>query len=408
MVDADIALARQKSFQCEGYKAGHIYFASESVGEGHPDKVCDQISDGILDACIKVNPDAKVAMETATKSDMIVLLGETGCTKEQVDFEQVARKVACEIGYTSTERGLNGPGCNVIVNVQPQAVEIAESVHEKKEEIDFGAGDQGLMFGYATDEWDEEHLHPYSHWLSNKIAEELATQRHNGDIPWLRPDCKTQVILEYKKEANGKLTPVRVYNILISTQHDGGIALETIRETIENKVIKKIVPAELLVDTKLVINPSGSFVEGGPSADAGLTGRKIIVDTYGGWAPHGGGAFSGKDPTKVDRSAAYYARYVAKSIVANKLAHRVCVQVSYAIGLADPLSVHIDSYGSSIGCTDEEIQKLVVENFNFRPGNIIKELDLKRPIYQKTAKYGHFGRNDPDFTWEKPKMGLKK
>jgi len=392
----------------EGYKEGHIYFASESVGEGHPDKVCDQISDGILDACIKVNPDAKVAMETATKSNMIVLLGETGCTKEQVNFEQVARDVACQIGYTKDEIGLDGPKCNVIVNVQPQAQEIAASVWEEKAESDFGAGDQGLMFGYATDEWDEEHLHPYSHWLSNKIAEEMAIQRHAGDIPWLRPDCKTQVILEYKKEANGKLKPLRVYNILISTQHDAGIPLETIRETITEKVIKKIVPADLLQDTKLVINPSGSFVEGGPSADAGLTGRKIIVDTYGGWAPHGGGAFSGKDPTKVDRSAAYYARYVAKSIVANKLAHRALVQVSYAIGLADPLSIHIDTYGSAIDCTDDQIQKIVVENFNFRPGNIMKELDLKRPIYQKTAKYGHFGRNDPDFTWEKPKMGLKK
>lgn len=237
------------------------------------------------------------------------------------------------------------------------------------------------MFGYATDEWDEEHLHPYSHWLSNKLCEELAEQRHNGSIPWLRPDVKSQVIMEYKKEANGKLTPLRVYNILISTQHDAGISQDTIRETITEKVIKKIVPEHLLKDTKIVINPSGSFVEGGPSADAGLTGRKIIVDTYGGWAPHGGGAFSGKDPTKVDRSAAYYARFVAKSIVANKLAHRALVQVSYAIGLADPLSIHVDTYGSAIGCTDDEITKIVVKNFNFRPGMIIQELDLKRPIY---------------------------
>lgn len=392
----------------EGYKEGHIYFASESVGEGHPDKVCDQVSDGILDACIKVNPDAKVAMETATKSGMIVLLGETGTTKDQVNFEQVARDVAQQIGYTSEAVGLDGKNCNVIVNVQPQAAEIAASVHLKKQESDFGAGDQGLMFGYATDEWDQETLHPYSHQLANSLAEELAVQRHNGEIPWLRPDSKTQVILEYKKEANGKLTPLRVYNILISTQHDDGIDLETIRSTITEKVIKKVVPAELLVDTKIVINPSGSFVEGGPSADAGLTGRKIIVDTYGGWAPHGGGAFSGKDPTKVDRSAAYYARYVAKSIVANKLAHRALVQVSYAIGLADPLSIHVDTLGSAIDITDDAITKIVCDNFCFRPGSIMKELDLKRPIYQKSAKYGHFGRNDPDFTWEKPKMGLKK
>lgn len=228
-------------------------------------------------------------------------------------------------------------------------------MHENKEESDFGAGDQGLMFGYATDEWDEEFLHPYSHWLSNKLCEEMAAQRHSGEIPWLRPDVKSQVILEYKKESNGKLTPVRVYNILISTQHDSGVALDVIRQTITDKIIKKVVPEQLLIDTKIVINPSGSFVEGGPSADAGLTGRKIIVDTYGGWAPHGGGAFSGKDPTKVDRSAAYYARYVAKSIVANKLAHRALVQVSYAIGLADPLSIHIDTYGSAINCSDEDI-----------------------------------------------------
>lgn len=282
-------------------------------------------------------------------------------------------------------------------------------MHTNKDESDFGAGDQGLMFGYATDEWDTKFLHPYSHWLANKICEEMADQRHSGEIAWLRPDSKSQVILEYKKEANGSLKPIRVYNILISTQHDAGVSQETIISTLTEKVIKKVVPAELLVDTKIVINPSGSFVEGGPDADAGLTGRKIIVDTYGGWAPHGGGAFSGKDPTKVDRSAAYYARYVAKSIVANKLAHRALVQVSYAIGLADPLSIHVDTYGSAMdGLDDEDITRIVVKNFNFRPGHIIKELDLKRPIYQKTAKYGHFGRDDPDFTWEQPKMGLKK
>ena len=327
---------------------------------------------------------------------------------DKVNYEQIARDVACQIGYKSHEIGLDGPKCNVIVNVQPQAKEIADSVHIKKLPSDYGAGDQGLMFGYATDEWDDKFLHPYSHWLANKICEEMARQRHSGEIPWLRPDCKSQVILEYKKEQNGKLVPIRVYNILISTQHEPGIALAEIRSTLEEKVIRKIVPEHLLTDTKIVINPSGSFVQGGPDADAGLTGRKIIVDTYGGWAPHGGGAFSGKDPTKVDRSAAYYARYVAKSIVANKLAHRALVQVSYAIGLADPLSIHVDTYGSAIDCTDDEITDIVVKNFNFRPGMIIEELDLKRPIYQKTAKYGHFGRDDPDFTWETPKMGLKK
>jgi len=260
------------------------------------------------------------------------------------------------------------------------------------------------MFGYATNEWDSVYLHPYSHWLANKICEELAAQRHSGEIPWLRLDCKSQVILEYKKEDNGKLTPIRVYNILISTQHEPGVSNETIASVISEKVVKKVVPADLLVNSKIVINPSGSFEIGGPEADAGLTGRKIIVDTYGGWAPHGGGAFSGKDPTKVDRSATYYARYVAKSLVAAGLAHRVLVQVSYAIGLPDPLSIHIESYGTvKQGLTDEDLVRIVKKNFNFRPGNIIKELDLLRPIYQKTAKYGHFGRSDPDFTWEKPK-----
>lgn len=262
------------------------------------------------------------------------------------------------------------------------------------------------MFGYATNEWDEEILHPYSHYLANKICEEIANNRHSGAIPWLRPDCKSQVIVEYSREGK-QIKPVRIYNILISTQHNPGVSNEEINSVLTEKVIKKICPADLLKDTKIIINPSGSFEEGGPKADAGLTGRKIIVDTYGGWAPHGGGAFSGKDPTKVDRSAAYYARYVAKSLVANKLCNRVLVQVSYAIGLADPLSIHVDSYGTvKDGWTDETLEKVVRKNFNFRPGNIIKELDLKRPIYQKTAKYGHFGRTDKDFTWEQPKKNL--
>jgi S-adenosylmethionine synthetase len=264
------------------------------------------------------------------------------------------------------------------------------------------------MFGYATDEWDTKLLHPYSHVLANQICEEMAKQRHSGEIPWLRPDCKSQVIVEYKKETDGRVTPIRVYNILISTQHSPDVTNEIIRETLNEKVIKKIVPAAMLNETKIVINPSGSFTFGGPAADAGLTGRKIIVDTYGGWAPHGGGAFSGKDPTKVDRSAAYYARYVAKSLVAAGLAHRVLVQVSYAIGLADPLSVHIDSYGTVLhGRSDDDLKLIVENNFSFRPGNIIKELNLRRPIYLKTAKYGHFGRDDPDFTWETPKKDLK-
>ncbi len=262
------------------------------------------------------------------------------------------------------------------------------------------------MFGYATDEWDTETLFPYSHYLANKICETMAEKRHSGEIKWLRPDYKSQVIVEYKKDGL-LIKPISIYNILISTQHTLDVDNETIQKTLID-LVKTLAPADLLKDTKFVINPSGKFDRGGPAADAGLTGRKIIVDTYGGWAPHGGGAFSGKDSSKVDRSAAYYARFVAKSLVANKMCHRALVQVSYAIGLADPLSIHVDSYGTVMeGKTDEDLVKAVIDNFNFRPGNIIKELDLTRPIFRKTAKYGHFGRTDPDFTWETPKMGLK-
>lgn len=245
-----------------------------------------------------------------------------------------------------------------------------------------GAGDQGLMFGYATDEWDTVTLHPYSHVLANMLCEEMAILRKNGTLKWLRPDCKSQVVVEYEKQEKGILKPKRVYNILISTQHDPEVSNEVIREELTERVIKKIVPAEFLEGTKIVINPSGKFDVGGPAADAGLTGRKIIVDTYGGWCPHGGGAFSGKDSSKVDRSAAYYSRFVAKSIVANHLAHRCLIQVSYAIGLADPLSIHVDSYGTvKEGMTDDDLVRIVKNNFNFRPGSIIKELDLKRPIF---------------------------
>merc|ERR1711937_490636 len=389
-------------------KKDHIYFASESVGEGHPDKLCDQVSDGILDACLKVDPNAKVAMETATKTGMVVLLGEVSVDKDKVNFEQVARQVCREVGFTSEDVGLDCDNCQVIVNVHAQDANIAAAVHESKDEMDMGAGDQGLMFGYATDEWDTETLHPYSHVLANKICEEMAIKRKNGEIPWLRPDCKSQVIVEYEKQEKGFLKPIRVYNILISTQHHPDVTNDVIEKTLTDDVIKKVVPPEMLEGTKIVINPSGCFDVGGPAADAGLTGRKIIVDTYGGWCPHGGVAFSGKDQSKVDRSAAYYGRYVAKSIVANGLAHRCLIQVSYAIGLADPLSIHVDSYGTvKEGLTDDDLIRIVKNNFCFRPGSIIKELDLKRPIYQKTAAFGHFGRVDKDFTWEQPKMNLK-
>lgn len=338
----------------------------------------------------------------------MVLLGEIGIDREQIDFEGIVRKTLREIGFISEEVGIDCDNCKIIINVQGQSSEIADAVHTQKTDEDMGAGDQGLMFGYATNEWDTETLHPYSHVLANQICEEMAKLRKDGTMGWLRPDCKSQVIVEYEKLPNGHINPLRVYNILISTQHDPSVTQEEIRIALTEKVIKKIVPENMLKNTTIVINPSGSFIEGGPAADAGLTGRKIIVDTYGGWCPHGGGAFSGKDASKVDRSAAYFGRYVAKSLVANGLCHRVLVQVSYAIGIADPLSVHIDSYGTvKEGMTDDDLMEIVLKNFNFRPGNIIKELDLKRPIFQKTSAFGHFGRNDPDFTWEQPKSNLK-
>lgn len=387
----------------EHKKKDHFFFASESVGEGHPDKLCDQVSDAILDACLEVDPEAKLGLETATKTGMLVLLGEIRMkNRETVDLEQIARKVCKEVGFTSDEVGLNSETMNVIINVPDQSDEIAKAVHEEKDVEDLGAGDQGIMFGYATDECDSDALHPLTHLYCSQMAEKLAQLRKSGELAWLRPDCKTQITMEYKKEGNN-IVPLRVHNILISTQHTADKP-EDYKDIIKEKVINEVIPSKYLVDTQYFINPSGSFISGGPEADAGLTGRKIIVDTYGGWAPHGGGAFSGKDASKVDRSAAYYARYVAKSLVAAGLCKRALIQVSYAIGVADPLSVHVESYGTvKEGMTDDDLQKVVLENFNFRPHNIIKELDLKRPIFRKTSTFGHFGRNDSDFTWEKPK-----
>jgi S-adenosylmethionine synthetase len=288
----------------EDHKEGVYYFSSESVGEGHPDKLCDQISDAILDACIAQDPHAKVAMETATKTGMVVLLGEVTLEGPPVDYEAIARRVCKEVGFVSDDIGLDAEKMNVIINVERQSPEIAQSVHDKKFDENLGAGDQGLMFGYATNEWDQATLHPLSHSLSNQIVAKLKECRLSGEIPWLRPDCKSQVTLEYDKDTN---KPLRCHNVLISTQHGPDVSQEEIESTLIEKVVKKVIPTELLVDTKFFMNPSKSFIHGGPYADAGLTGRKIIVDTYGGWAPHGGGAFSGKDPTKVDRSAAYYA-----------------------------------------------------------------------------------------------------
>jgi len=318
------------------------------------------------------------------------------------------RQTIKDVGYDSKEKGLDWEKCSIMTNIEEQQPEIATAVHTGKKDEELCAGDQGHMFGYATDEWDKETLFPLSHYLASRLCLKLAELRRSKEIPWLRPDCKSQVTVEYLREKN-IIKPLRVFNVLVSTQHDKSVVQDEIRKVVIEKVIKKVIPAEYL-DEKTVyyVNPSGSFQVGGPAADAGLTGRKIVVDTYGGWAPHGGGAFSGKDPSKVDRSAAYYSRYVAKSLVAAGLCHRAQVQVSYAIGVSDPLSIFVDSLGTvKEGLTDYDLLHIVLMNFDFRPGSMINELKLKKPIYKKTAAYGHFGRMDPDFTWEYPKRDLK-
>ena len=391
----------------EAMPAGHILFASESVGEGHPDKLCDQLSDAVVDACLTVDPDAKVACETAAKANLVMAFGEI-TTKTKVNIEQVVRQTIREVGYDNKEKGLDADKCSVLINIEEQQPEIATAVHVGKKEEELCAGDQGHMFGYATDEWDTELLFPISHYLACRLCMRLAELRKSRELPWLRPDCKSQVTMEYLREGP-LLKPLRAFNILVSTQHDKSVTQEEIRNAVIEKVIKVVIPPQYMDErTVIYVNPSGSFQIGGPAADAGLTGRKIVVDTYGGWCPHGGGAFSGKDPSKVDRSAAYYCRYVAKSLVAAGLCHRAQVQVSYAIGLADPLSIYIDSLGTvKPGLTDYDLLHIVLKNFDFRPGAMIAELKLKRPIYRKTASFGHFGRMDPDFTWEFPKRGLK-
>jgi S-adenosylmethionine synthetase len=385
----------------------HFLFASESVGEGHPDKICDQISDAVLDACLKIDPDAKVACESTCKGNLFHTLGEI-TVNGKINYEEIVKNAVKDAGYIGKEKGLDYKTIEVKSVIEQQQTEIAVAVHLKKSEAEQGAGDQGLMFGYATNEWDKETLMPLTHYLASKLCERLSICRNEKIITWLRPDCKSQVTIEYKKEG-GHITPLRIHNVVISTQHDPDVDIDLLRKEVKEKVIQQVIPAKYLdARTVFLVNPSKSFVIGGPVADAGLTGRKIIVDTYGGWAPHGGGAFSGKDPSKVDRSAAYYSRYVAKSLVHNDLCDRVLVQVSYAIGMADPLSIYVDSYGTvKNGKTDNDLMNIVKKNFSFRPGNMIKELKLKRPIYQKTAAFGHFGRKIPEFTWEYPKEKLE-
>jgi len=382
-------------------KEGHFFFASESVTEGHPDKLCDSISDAILDACLQQDPNSKVACESVAKSNTVMIAGEI-TSLAKIDIDQIVRNRIKDVGYDDERKGINYQTCEIIIKVTKQSPDISQAVHENKKDEDIGAGDQGHMFGYATDETKE--LFPYSHLLALRLSERLTEVRKNKTLTWLRPDGKTQVTVEYKKE-NNHVKPVRIHNILISTQHDPEVTLEDIKRNVMEHVIKPVVNPDLIDEnTQYFINPSGIFIIGGPEADAGLTGRKIIVDTYGGWGAHGGGAFSGKDPSKVDRSAAYAARWVAKSLVANGLCNRVLVQISYSIGIADPLSVHIDSFGTvTNGKSDIDLFNIVCNNFNLKPGVIINELKLKRPVYTKTSSGGHFGRNDEDFTWETPK-----
>jgi S-adenosylmethionine synthetase len=373
--------------------ANDYFFTSESVSEGHPDKVSDQISDAILDAILAQDPTARVAAETLCNTGLVVLAGEI-TTNANVDYIQVARNTLREIGYDNTAYGIDYKGCAVLVAYDKQSPDIAQGVDKAHDDgLDQGAGDQGLMFGYACDETSE--LMPLPIHLSHRLVERQSQLRRDGRLTWLRPDAKSQVTLRY---VDGK--PDSIDTVVLSTQHDEDISLEKLREAVIEEIIKPVLPKHLIKGAiNFLVNPTGRFVIGGPQGDCGLTGRKIIVDTYGGAAPHGGGAFSGKDPSKVDRSAAYAGRYVAKNIVAAGLASKCLIQISYAIGVAKPTSVMVSTYGTG-KISDEKIAQLVSEHFDLRPKGIVKMLNLLRPIYRKTAAYGHFGREEPEFTWE--------
>ena len=380
-----------------------LMFTSESVSEGHPDKLCDQVSDAVLDACLEQDPRSRVACETATKTGFIALLGEI-TTNAVFNYDDLARKVITDIGYDSSEKGFDGNSCGVLVAIAKQSGDIAMGVDKAleakagemtDEEVEsIGAGDQGMMFGFACNETST--LMPLPIYLAHKLTRRQSELRKNGSIPWLRPDAKSQVTIEY---SHGK--PVRVDTVLISTQHAPDVSQAEITETVTDQIIMPALPEGMVDrDIKVFVNPTGRFVVGGPLGDAGLTGRKIIVDTYGGMGRHGGGAFSGKDPTKVDRSAAYAARYVAKNIVAAGIADRVEVQVAYAIGVAHPLSVNVETFGTA-RISDDHIAGLISDHFDLRPGAIIRDLGLRKPIYRQTAAYGHFGRDDIELPWER-------
>jgi S-adenosylmethionine synthetase len=384
-------------------KSPSLMFTSESVTEGHPDKICDQISDAVVDACLEQDPTSRVACEAAAKTGFVLLLGEI-TTRAQVNFDELVRRVIIEIGYDSSDKGLDGNICGVLVAIAKQSGDIAMGVNKALEaksgemseaEVEaIGAGDQGMMFGYACDETPA--LMPMPIYLAHKMARRLSQVRKDGTLPWLRPDGKTQVTVEY---SYGR--PKRVDTVLVSAQHAPDISQEQIRQALIQHVILPVLPPEMVDDRlKIYINPTGRFVIGGPQGDAGVTGRKIIVDSYGGMGRHGGGAFSGKDPTKVDRSAAYAARWVAKNIVAAGLAQRCEIQVAYAIGVAHPLSVNVETFGTGV-IPDEKIARLIDQHFDLRPGAIIRDLDLRRPIYRQVAAYGHFGRDDLDLPWER-------
>lgn len=379
-------------------------FTSESVTEGHPDKICDQISDAILDELLKQDPMSRVACETAITTGLVLVMGEI-TTEAYVDIQKIVRDTICEIGYDRSEYGFDGNTCGVIVSINEQSQDIAlgvdksyevkENLTENQDKSIIGAGDQGMMFGYATDE-AKEYM-PYAISLAHDLVSRLTQVRKENILDYLRPDGKAQVTVEYDEND----MPIRLDAIVLSTQHDDKVTMDRLRQDIKKHVLDEVLPANLMdSETKIYINPTGRFVIGGPHGDSGLTGRKIIVDTYGGYARHGGGAFSGKDCTKVDRSATYAARYVAKNIVATGLAKKCEIQLSYAIGVAEPTSVMVDTFGTS-KLSNEELVAIIRKHFDLRPAGIIEMLDLRRPVYKKTASYGHFGRKDQDFTWEK-------